>query len=87
MECVNIRNEGAVRIVEMDRPDALNAFNNQMMDDLADAFLDATADNKVKVVGPDRRRSRLFRGCGPQGHGQQAARTPARFTGHAGGDD
>lgn len=50
MECVNIRNEGAVRIVEMDRPEALNAFNDQMMDDLADAFIDATADDSVKVL-------------------------------------
>lgn len=50
METVNIRNEGAIRIVEMNRPDALNAFNGQMMDDLADAFIDASEDDHVKVV-------------------------------------
>ncbi len=50
METVNIHDEGAVRIVEMDRPDALNAFSGQLMDDLADAFLDAAADDSVKVV-------------------------------------
>ncbi len=50
MECINIKNDGAVRIIEMDRPDALNAFNDQMMDDLADAFLEATTDDSVKVL-------------------------------------
>lgn len=47
---VNIRDDGAIRIVEMDRPEVLNAFSNQLMDDLTDAFLEATADSKVKVL-------------------------------------
>ena len=50
METLNIRDDGRVRIVELDRPDALNAFNGQLMDDLADAFLDATSDDAVKVL-------------------------------------
>ncbi len=50
METLNIRNDGAVRIVEMNRPDALNAFNAVLIDDLAQAFQDATADDSVKVV-------------------------------------
>jgi enoyl-CoA hydratase/carnithine racemase len=50
MMTVNIRDDGAIRIVEMDRPEALNAFSNQLMDDLTDAFLDATQDPGVKVV-------------------------------------
>jgi len=50
METLNIRDDGAIRIVEMDRPEALNAFNGQLMDDLADAFLEATADSQVKVL-------------------------------------
>jgi enoyl-CoA hydratase/carnithine racemase len=50
METVNVRGEGAIRIVEMDRPEALNAFNGQLIDDLADAFLDATDDEQVKVL-------------------------------------
>lgn len=49
METVNVRNEGTVRILEMDRPDALNAFNNQLMDDLTDAFMAAGEDDSVKV--------------------------------------
>ncbi|MDA0978001.1 MAG: enoyl-CoA hydratase/isomerase family protein, partial [Proteobacteria bacterium] len=47
---LNIRNEGAVRIVELDRPEALNAFSGQLMDDLADAFIEATSDGAVKVL-------------------------------------
>lgn len=50
METVNVCDEGAVRIVEMDRPEALNAFSNQLMDDLTDAFLAATADDRIKVL-------------------------------------
>ena len=50
METLNIRNEGAVRIVELDRPDALNALNGRMTDELADAFLAARNDETVKVI-------------------------------------
>ncbi len=49
-ETVSVRDDGAVRIIEMDRPEALNAFSSQLMDDLADAFLEATEDAAVKVV-------------------------------------
>lgn len=50
MDTLKIRDDVAVRVVEMDRPEALNAFNSQLMDDLADAFLDATGDAEVKVL-------------------------------------
>lgn len=50
MKTVNIRDDGAIRIVELDRPEALNAFSSQLMDDLTDAFLDATDDSTVKVL-------------------------------------
>ena len=36
--------------VTMDRPDALNAFNPQMMHELCKAFLKAAEDEKVKVI-------------------------------------
>ena len=36
--------------VTMDRPDALNAFNVQMMDELCDAFLSAATNDDVKVL-------------------------------------
>lgn len=50
METLNVKNEGAVRVVEMNRPDALNAFNSQMFDDVCDAFLEAGDDDSVKVI-------------------------------------
>ena len=50
METMNIRNEGAVRLVELDRPDALNAFNSVVMDELAQTFIDATEDDSVHVL-------------------------------------
>ena len=36
--------------VTMDRPDALNAFNPEMMHDLCGAFLRAACDTAVKVI-------------------------------------
>jgi enoyl-CoA hydratase/carnithine racemase len=50
METLNITNDGAIRIVELDRPEALNAFNSLLMDELADAFLDAGRDDSMKIV-------------------------------------
>ena len=50
METLNITDQAAVRIVELDRPEALNALNGQMIDDLAEAFLAAGSDETVKVV-------------------------------------
>jgi enoyl-CoA hydratase/carnithine racemase len=50
VETLNLRDEDGVRVVEMDRPEALNAFNAVLIDDLADAFLDAAADDAVKVL-------------------------------------
>jgi len=44
--------EGGVtgRLLTMDRAEALNAFNNEMMDELCEAFLAATTDDQVRVV-------------------------------------
>ncbi len=50
METINVKDEGAIRTIEMDRPEALNAFSNQLMDELTDAFLAAGEDAGVKVV-------------------------------------
>ena len=50
METINVRDEGAIRILEMDRPEALNAFSNLLMDELTDAFHAAAEDDAVKVV-------------------------------------
>ncbi len=50
LDTLLITDAGAVRTVTMNRPDALNALSMAMMDDLADAFLDAAVDDSVKVV-------------------------------------
>ncbi len=47
---VNTRDDNGIRIVEMNRPEALNAFSRQLMDDLCDAFIDARDDDAIKVV-------------------------------------
>ena len=49
-QTLQVVDEGTVRIVELNRPEALNAFSAQMMDDVADAFLDSRDDDAVKVL-------------------------------------
>lgn len=50
METVKITTNNAISVVEMNRPDALNAFSAQLMDELCDAFIEAAADDTVKVL-------------------------------------
>lgn len=49
-ETLTVQDRERVRVVTLDRPDALNAFNGQMFEDLADAFLGAAADDGVRVL-------------------------------------
>ena len=50
LETLLINDEGAVRTVMLNRPEALNAFSAQLMDDLADVFLATTTDDAIKVL-------------------------------------
>ena len=50
MAVISSQVEEGVRLVKLDRADALNAFNSAMMDELCDIFLDAAAD--VTNQGP-----------------------------------
>ncbi|MFM7121269.1 MAG: enoyl-CoA hydratase/isomerase family protein [Gammaproteobacteria bacterium] len=50
MQTVAVQDIDAVRVITFNRPDALNAFNGQLMDDLTDAFLAAGTTETVKVV-------------------------------------
>ena len=50
MHTLNIRDKGAIRTIELNRPDALNALNGQMTDDLADIFLDTANEAAIKVA-------------------------------------
>jgi enoyl-CoA hydratase/carnithine racemase len=47
---LRIDNDGRVRVLTLDRPDALNAFNEALYDATTDALLDAAADHGVAVV-------------------------------------
>ena len=49
-ETLEVSDAGAVRTVILNRPDALNAFNGLLMDELCDAFLEAAADDSIKVL-------------------------------------
>jgi enoyl-CoA hydratase/carnithine racemase len=50
MSVVSIHTENFVRTLTMDRPEALNAFNAEMMDELCDAFMAAAEDDSVRVL-------------------------------------
>jgi enoyl-CoA hydratase/carnithine racemase len=50
METINVSDDGSVRTIELDRPEALNAFSGLLMDELTDAFIDAREAPGVKVV-------------------------------------
>jgi enoyl-CoA hydratase/carnithine racemase len=50
MTAVTVTTENFVRTLTMDRPDSLNSFNADMMDELCHAFLDAANDDSVRVL-------------------------------------
>lgn len=50
MSTVTVAVTHRICVVTMNRPDALNAFSSEMMDDLCEAFLTAAADPETKVL-------------------------------------
>ncbi len=46
-ECILTEIDGAVGVITLNRPDALNAFNNQLMDEVTDAVIKLDADDAV----------------------------------------
>ena len=50
METLTIRDNKGIRLITLDRPNALNAFSSLLMDELAESFLSAEQDKAVKVV-------------------------------------
>ena len=47
---LRIDDHGRVRVLTLDRPDALNAFNEALYDAVADALIEANSDPSVAVV-------------------------------------
>ena len=47
---LRIDDHGRVRVLTLDRPDALNAFNEALYDATTEALIDAAADHRVAVV-------------------------------------
>ena len=41
---------GAVAVITLNRPEALNAFNNELMDEVTAALRSLEGDDKVKVI-------------------------------------
>ncbi len=50
METVKTQLNDSIQTATLNRPDSLNAFNGQLMDDLADTFLEAANNPDVKVL-------------------------------------
>lgn len=50
LDTLEISNEGAIRVVTLNRPDALNALNGQMAEELTATFKTAASDDSVKVI-------------------------------------
>ena len=46
-ECILTETDGAVAVITLNRPDALNAFNRQLMDELTDAVRKFEADDAI----------------------------------------
>jgi enoyl-CoA hydratase/carnithine racemase len=50
METIVVQDLGAIRIISLNRPEALNAFSGLLMDELTDSFLEAGNAATVKAV-------------------------------------
>ena len=61
-----IATHGAVRVLTLNRPAALNSFTVAMHEELRDALEDAAADTAVRALVDHRRRPRLLRRAGPE---------------------
>jgi enoyl-CoA hydratase/carnithine racemase len=49
-ETITLKNVGATAVVTLNRPDRLNAWNRQMMDELAEAWVHIAADRAVRSI-------------------------------------
>src|SRR5271167_407668 len=47
---LQITDEGRIRLLTLDRPEALNAFNDALYDATTDALIDAAGDRQIAVL-------------------------------------
>jgi len=50
LDTITTETRDGIRLVTLDRPETLNAFSSVLMDELAEAFLDAAQDDAVRVL-------------------------------------
>ena len=50
METISTKDQNGIRLVTLDRPNALNAFSSLLMDELTETFLEAEQDQTVRVL-------------------------------------
>jgi enoyl-CoA hydratase/carnithine racemase len=50
VSCIEIETSNRVQLATLNRPQQLNAFNGELMDALAQTFIDAAADDGVRVL-------------------------------------
>lgn len=62
---LEVRDEGAVRVLTLAREKSLNAFNGALFDALVEGLLDAQADDEVAVVVTGKGRERIGKITGP----------------------
>ncbi len=47
---IRVEDQGRIRVISLDRPEARNAFNEALYDATTDALLDAASDNRIAVA-------------------------------------
>ena len=69
-----VEERAGYRVITLNRPDKLNAFNEAMHEALRDAIDEAEADESCRALHDHRRRPRLLRRAGPLRPPAQAGR-------------
>lgn len=78
---LEIRDEGAVRVLTLDRPEVLNAFNGALFDALTEGLLAARADDSVAVIVITGRGRAFTAGADLTEMGREVARPEHGFDG------
>ena len=77
-ETVDLTTDGSAARILLNRPDALNAWNEQFGEDLLDAVTTVAEDESDPRAADHRRRPRLLLGRRPQGAARHRRRRACR---------